>query len=112
MSDYWISNAVLFRAEMRVAFTAPVLVERPRAEHDRRMEAHWLEMAWRLGRPAYMEAGREKPYGPFSRSHWRYLWLAMRAAWWSGWNDAVGATYRTTPPGRARQYATITGLTS
>lgn len=125
----------MLRYEMRLAFGGPRLVERPRHEHDRAMEAHWLEMARRLGRMPYHEApgfaddrrwlndgkwkprrrsiaGHEKAYGLFCRSHWRYLWLAMKAAWWSGWNEAVGTTYQTTPPGASRNHAVVSGITT
>lgn len=119
-------------AEMRMSFLTPPLVEKPRGDHDRAMEATWLDMARRCNRPHYYEAqgftrdrwqldgcqclsrrsicGHEKAYG-WGRSFWKYVWLAVKSAWWSGWNDAVGATYKTTS-GRSRSHAVITGITS
>src|SRR4051812_36972501 len=95
-----------FLAEIRMQFAVsaalPRKVTKPRCEHHERMAEHWCKHARDLGRPDYWEAsgftpdrwmlrdpsplhtrsicGGEKPYGPFSRAHWKYLRLAMRSA--------------------------------
>ena len=122
----------IYETRMAFAFSRPALIEKPRGDHDRAMEAHWLEMARRCNRPHYLEpegftpdrwmlagnktygrsiCGHEKAYG-WGRTFWKYVWLAVKAAWWSGWNDAVGTTYKTTPPGRRNDFAVITGITA
>lgn len=91
--------------------------------HEYCAERH-LRMARDLGRPDYVEGpgfsdppgarmvirGYEKPYGPFSRGHWRYVRLAMREAFLAEWHRALGSTYETTEGGRPMTL--ITGLTS
>jgi hypothetical protein len=120
-----------FLFEMRMQFALelgrPRKVTKPKHELHARMAEHWCKMARDCSRPEYNEArgfayrrggslgpwpcGGEKPYGPFSRTHWKYLRLAMREAWLSGWHEAVGTTYETTEGGRNR-HAILTGITS
>jgi hypothetical protein len=112
----------------------PRKVTKPKADHHERMAEHWCEMARRCGRPGYHEArgfaddrrrlgdgkweprrrsiaGCEEPYGPFSRSHWKYIRLAMREAFLAEWHRALGTTYETTEGGR-RSMSVLTGITS
>lgn len=96
------------------------------ANHHARMAEHWVKHARDCARPAYHEArgfttdrwgrtgrssisGREKPYGPFSRTHWRYVWKAMRAAFLSAWHEEMDDTYDYWPD---TPRAVLTGLTA
>jgi hypothetical protein len=100
----------LFRHEFGVLTALPRKVQKPLGEHHRRMAEHWAEAARSHGRPPHWEFTREVPYGPFSRSHWKYIRLAMRSAFLSGVHDAMGTTYETTEGG-GRSLALVTGIT-
>lgn len=106
---------------------------RPKGEFHARMAERWVSSAIELGRPPYTEAagftkdrwqlggselggsvcGHEKPYGFCSRPFWRYVRLAMREAFLSGWHDALGTTMPDHRGARnSLHMARITGLTS
>lgn len=123
----------LSRASLRLSMSMPRKVVKPKAEHHERMAEHWCKHARDLGRPPYSETvgfaelrdeaslrhllpgtrklGREKPYGPFSRAHWKYIRLAMREAFLAEWCRARGTTYETTEGGK-RSMAVLTGITN
>lgn len=93
------------------------------------LEEYNRKHAQALGRPEYWEApeftyerpsrcsppvtiktkGKEKPYGPFSRAHWRYVWRAMKHAFLAEWYRQVGGGYSYHASDR---FARITGITS
>jgi hypothetical protein len=126
-------DSFLYEMRMQFALGRPHRVTKPKADLHARMAERWCKMARDCGRPGYHEAsgftpdrwmlrdpspthtrsicGAEKPYGPFSRTHWRYIWLAMREAFLSGWHEAIGTTYETTEGGRNR-HAILTGITA
>lgn len=119
------SLAFRFRQEFAVS-AAPARRMVPASDVENAMEAHWLQMARRLGRMPYHEApgfaggrgplrvtvhGYEKPYGLTSRGHWHYIWLAMKCAARAAWYDAVGQT-REEVVGGNRTMAVIKGITS
>lgn len=101
-------------------------VTKRKAEHHARMEAYWLKRAWGCGRMPYVEGpgftyerpsgvnvrvkGHEVPYGPGSRPFWKYVRLAMKDAFLSGWHNARGTTYQTVEGGR--DHAILKGLSS
>lgn len=118
-------SSFLYEMRLSMGFGLPQRVTKSRGEFDARMAEHWIDSAHATARDAFWEApgfaddrrsrgrsihGREKPYGMGSREHWRYVWLAMKAALWSGVHDAMGTTYETTEGG-SNSVAVITGLT-
>lgn len=120
--DPFARRAFFYRAQ--VGLFSGRKVRKSRAEFHERMIDHWMEMAHRLGRPGYVEGpgftnrpgermvvrGCERPYGPFSRSHWKYVRLVMREAFLAEWHRALGTTYETVEGGR--RPVLITGITS
>lgn len=118
-----LRDSYLYAAHMRIAMRRRVV--KSKHELHERMAEYWCQHARDLGRPGYWEhdgfqirgyphrfrCGGEQAYGPFSRSHWRYVWKAMRDAFLAEWHRALGTTYETTEGG-TRSMAVLTGITS
>jgi hypothetical protein len=130
-STHFSRDSYLYESRMQFAASIglPRKVTKPRGEFEARMCETWIEKAHSTGREPYLDPrgfaddrrpryggawgrrihGHEVAYGMWSRAHWRYVWLAMKAAFWSGVHDAMGTTYETTEGGR-NSIALVTGI--
>lgn len=119
------TNALAAVARFGLNLSSGRRVTKRTADRHARMSEFWLNHAHGCGRPPYREGpgfcaepgerikvkGHEVPYGPTSRTFWKYVWLAMKSAFKSGVHDAMDSEYETRE-GNPRDMAIVKGITS